>query len=181
MYSWLFFLHNLLLIACVLGLDSSCMGKPSTISMLLSLLLTMTWQECWVHGFVSPKRRAVNPILILHCVIDIHVLGACTSGCAFTFPFTLSNTTLPLSNLVNSNDTDVTTQHSSSAHHASSVSCASSAFCALASCLVTAASFHWAHVGCTSSILVMMWPVTCGSMLWSFTFWRLTSNILCTG
>ena len=98
--------------------------------------------------------------LTLHCITDIHMLGACTSGQFFAFSFALPDAIAPPSNLVSLNNMDRAIQHSSSTH------CASSAhLCSSSSCHAGAASFHQVHVGCTSSILVTKWPVTCGALV----------------
>ena len=100
-------------------------------------------------------------------------LGTCMSVCDFPFPFVLPNATSLLSNPVGLNDTD------GAAHCSSLTHCTSSTFRATSSCRAAASVFHLAHNGCASSIFVMTWLATHGSIPWSLAFWRLTCNKSC--
>ena len=109
-------------------------------------------------NFVSPKNGTSELTLTLCCTTNMHVLGACMSVCAFPFPFPLPNTASLPSNLVGLNDTDSVACRSSLTHHASS------AFHVASSHHTATSVFHLAHNVCASSILVMMWPATHGSI-----------------
>ena len=109
-------------------------------------------------NFVSPKNGTSDLTLTLRCTTDICTLGACTSTRAFPFPFPLPDTASLLSNLVGLNDMD------SVAHRSSSTCRASSAFCIASSHHTSTSIFHLAHNRSAFSILVTMWPATCGSI-----------------